>query len=229
MRLGPTAASGHPELGPRDIDVLTWIGRYGIVRETQLAARFFRRDDGSVGARSATNEVRKLEGLGLLIRAIPQAHHPTVLRISDAGADLVDADIRPAGWVPAELAHSLAVVDLMESLLAEHPGSSVVTERQIRVARGHDDHAGPTHATGRVPDGVLVLKNGKRIAVELDLTAKRSPDVAAIIRTYQKHGDYSAVWWFVRPGVVARMTEVVKESKASRLVEVHAWEGPVGV
>jgi hypothetical protein len=67
------------------------------------------------------------------------------------------------------------------------------------------------------------MGSGKVVAVELDLTPKHSPDVAAIIRSYLR-SDYDAVWWFVRPGVVGRIEGLIRDAKASKLIEVHPLE-----
>jgi hypothetical protein len=223
VRAGPGSARSQPKITARDVEVLTWMGRYGMVTAAQVARRFFLRDGGATGSRSARNRLSRLESLDLVRRDIPFARHPGVLRLTAAGAELADAHIAPAGWVPAEIAHSLAVVDLMEMLASEHAGAVVRTEREIRVDRGAEGRGRSIGTDGRIPDGELVLKSGRTVAVELDLTPKRSPDVARIIRSYQRT-EYSAVWWFVRSAVVDRMTGVVHEAKASKLIEIHAWE-----
>jgi hypothetical protein len=223
VRPGPGSATSQPEVTRRDVEVLTWLGRYGMVTGAQVAQRFFTREGGRTGSRAARNRLSRLESLGLIRRDIPFARHPAVLRLTAAGADLADARIAPAGWVPAEIAHSLAVLDLMEMLASEHPGSTVRTEREIRVDRGGTGRERSIGPDDRIPDGELVLKSGKVVAVELDLTPKHSPDVSKIIRSYQR-AQYDAVWWFVRPAVVGRMTSVVQETHASKLIEVHSWK-----
>lgn len=224
VRAGPGPAASQPEVTARDVEVITWIGRYGMVTAGQVAKRHFSRDGGGTGSRAARNRLTRLESLGLIRRDIPFARHPGVLRLSPSGAELADAHIAPAGWVPAEVAHSLAVVDLMELLVAEHSGAKVRTEREIRVARGAAGRGRDLGSDGRIPDGELLMKSGKIVAVELDLTPKHSPDVARIIRSYLR-SDYDAVWWFVRPGVVDRITGLVRDAKASKLIEIHPWDG----
>lgn len=224
VRAGPGPAASQPEVTARDVEVLTWIGRYGIVTAAQVAKRHFSRESGVTGSRAARNRLTRLESLGLIRRNIPYARHPGVLRLTPAGAELADAHIAPAGWVPAEIAHSLAVLDLMELLVAEHSGATVRTEREIRVARGASGRGRDLGSEGRIPDGELLMRSGKVVAVELDLTPKPSPDIARIIRSYLR-SDYDAVWWFVRPGVIQRIKGLVRESKASKQIEIHPWEG----
>ena len=195
-----------------------------MVTSSQVARRFFARDGGATGARAASNRLRKLESLHLIHRDIPSARHAAVLRLTPAGAELANGNVRPAGWVPAEITHSLAVVDLMETLQGEHRGSLLKTEREIRVERGVRSRGRTFGDGGRIPDGELILKTGKVVAIELDLTPKRSVDVKSIVRSY-KRTDYAAVWWFVRPATVVRMDGIVRELGAVTLIEVHPWEG----
>ena len=224
VRAGPGPAASQPEVTARDVEVITWIGRYGMVTAGQVAKRHFARDGGGTGSRAARNRLTRLETLGLIRRDIPFARHPGVLRLTPAGAELADAHIAPAGWVPAEIAHSLAVVDLMELLVAEHSGATVRTEREIRVARGASGRGRDLGSDGRIPDGELLMTSGKVVAVELDLTPKHSPDVARIIRSYLR-SDYDGVWWFVRPGIMEKISGLVRDAKASKLVDVQPWEG----
>jgi Replication-relaxation len=223
VRAGPGPAASQPAVTERDVEVITWIGRYGMVTSAQVANRHFAREGGGTGSRAARNRLTRLESLGLIRRDIPFARHSGVLRLTPAGAELADAHIAPAGWVPAEIAHSLAVVDLMEMLVAEHSGATVTTEREIRVSRGVTGRGRDLGSAGRIPDGELLMKSGKVVAVELDLTPKPSPEIARIIRSYLR-SEYDAVWWFVRPGVVDRISGLVRDAKASKLIEVHGWD-----
>ena len=130
--------------------------------------------------------------------------------------------VRP-GHQQVEIAHSLAVVDVMEMLAGENPGSRVTTEREIRAKRGREVGRFPRTDERRIPDGELVLASGHVVAVEVDLTPKRSPKMEEIIRRYMDDS-YAAVWWFVRPRTVERMTDVVRACGATKLVEIHPWD-----
>ena len=208
----------------RDVEILRWIGRYGMVTSTQVARRFFSRDGATTRARAASNRLRRLESLRLIQRDIPAARHAAILRLSSSGADVAGGEMRPAGWVPAEISHSLAVVDLMEMLQAEHPGSAVRTEREIRTEHGVRSRGRVLAGGGRIPDGELRLRSGKTVAIELDLSRKRSVELKSIIRSYRR-SEYAGVWWFVRPATAVRMDDIVREMAAMKLVEVHPWEG----
>lgn len=204
--------------------MLAWLGRHGVVTADQVARRFFVREDGELGKRAAYRRLAVLEDLGLVRRdRTPFWRAPHVLRITKAGADTGEIDIAPARIVESEMRHSLSLVDLTEQLLAEHKGATLRTEREIRTDRWHERHSGTRQpARGRTPDGELTLRNGKVIAIELDLTPKRSKDFERILRAYRQER-FDTVWWYVLPGVVPRVAKLVKENRVDDFVEVRPW------
>jgi hypothetical protein len=206
--------------------MLAWIGRHGIVTPEQLARRFFARSDGELGMRVAYRRFAKLESLGLLRRdATPHCRSPHVIRLTQAGAKAGEIDIAPARLVEPEIRHSLALVDLMEQLTEGHPDCEARTEREIRTDRWHERLLGTRRpGRGRTPDGELTLGSGKLVAVELDLTPKRTKDFERILRSY-KQERFDLVWWYVLPGTLPRLRRVVADNRADDYVEVRPWAG----
>jgi DNA-binding CsgD family transcriptional regulator len=219
----PVGSSKRAELTDRDIDILTWITRHGVVTTEQIAKKFF---PGTSGFSAAQRRIRKLTNTHppVIRRDRTFWRYPAVIRVTASGANLTDCDLRPARLVLAEVAHSLGIVDLTEQLLAEHPGATLITERERRAERYRDKRAGERKATGRIPDGVLVLhSNPREIAIELDLSPRREKTVEAIVRAYQAER-YAGVWWYVRPDRVARIAEIVKRCRADSFIEVRPWQ-----
>jgi len=209
----------------RDRAILDWVGRHGIVTRQHVADRFFAREDGSCGTWAAYRRIRKLVEMGLLQEDHTFWREPMVLRVTAIGARFADLDVRPARLVPAEVRHSLAVVDLLEQLLAGLPkNTTVITEREIRAERRRDLRLDPSRSgLGRMPDAELGLR-GKRVAVELDLTPKRSAVYEDILTSYLQQ-NYDQVWWYVAPRVVERLRKIVRLNQADDFVTVKAWEG----
>ncbi len=132
--------------------------------------------------------------------------------------------VRPARLVLAEVHHAVAVVTLTERLLDEHPRATLTTERELRSDRYRERLAAQRpRGQGRTPDGVLHLAN-KSIAIELDLTPKRSKDYERILVAY-KQEPFDEVWWYVLPKVVERVRSVVRDNRSADFVTVRAWEG----
>jgi hypothetical protein len=232
-RRGKAAVAGHrrrlpqrqgTQITDRDIEILKWIGRHGVVTPQQVAYHYFARQDGAVGQWAAYRRLRKLEQLGLIRHDRTFWRESTVLRLTRSGAELADADVGPARLVLAEVRHALAVVDLVEALLEASPkGTELLTERQLRIARRRELAEGERRpGRGRIPDAVLINR-GKQIAVELDLTPKRIRDVENILKAYRQER-FDKVVWYVLPGQFDRVKDIVRRNRAADLIEVRKWE-----
>jgi Replication-relaxation len=213
-----------PQVTDRDIDILGWIGRHGVVTPMQVARHFFTRDGGDVGQWAAYRRLRKLEELGVIRQDRTFWREANVLRLTGAGARLADIDVGPARLVLAEVRHTLAVVDLVESLLVSSPqGTTVQTERELRIERRRElsDGTRPP-GRGRVPDALFIHPQGMKVAIELDMTPKRSRDLERIVIAYLQER-YDRIVWYVLPRTVDRLQEIVRRQRADDVVEVRAW------
>ena len=232
-RLGRTAPRPRRhQLVDRDVEILRWIARHGVVTTDLVARRFFwRQDIGRPGTRAAYRRVRILEGLGLVLRDRPFVWAADVLRISGQGARVADVGLRPAPLVLAELRHTILVVWVTEYLLARIPGAELVTERELRAQRYRERLAEdvPTDR-GRIPDAllrvpvILPFSAPQTIALELDRVRKDSRTMVHIIRDYNRNLDVDLVWWFVSAGRVERVRELVRGQGAQHRIQV--WEVP---
>lgn len=216
---------GGPQVTQRDRQVLAWIGAHGIVTAEQVARRFWVSGQGDVGKRAAYRRLAVLEQMGLIRRdRTPFWRAPWVIRITAYGGEVGDVAVRPARIVESEIRHALSLVDLTEQLVAVNPGAVLKTEREIRTDRWHERHAGTrAPARGRTPDAEMTPKGGKRVAIELDLTPKRTKDYERILRSY-KQERYDLVWWYVVPGAVDRVARMVLDNRADDFVEVRPWK-----
>ena len=159
----------HPiAVTERDVDVLTWTTRHGMVVAEQVCRRFF------ATMPVTWRRLRRLEGAGMLRRDPVWHGMPRVIRATHLGTRLADVDLGAAPLDYVGLRHQLAVLDLSETLLNEHTGAAWATERELRRDRARASRREPGTVFGRIPDGVLILPDGARIAVELDLTSKRT-------------------------------------------------------
>lgn len=199
-----------------------------MVTTDQVAERFFPRDDGEVGKRAAHRRLAILESLRLIHRdPTPFWRGPWVIRVTQAGADVGEIGVRPAHLVEREIRHALALVDLVEQLAAKNRRSTLRTEREIRTDRFHQRQDGKLRpGRGRIPDGELTLKDGRVVAIELDLTSKRSKDYERIIRSYRQER-FDAVWWYVVPGALPRVAKLVDDNRVDDFIEVRPWRNPL--
>jgi hypothetical protein len=211
-------------LTPRDIELLRYVTRHGVCTGEQVGERFF------AGSTACWRRLRILEQLGLIVRHRTWWQGPRVILATSVGTQLADADLPPARINLPELEHALAVVDLSEQLLKENRGSRWVTERELRrdAIRSHRaDGMEPRPGRVRTADGVLVVGE-RRIAVELDLTNKRTEVYEQLLRSYAGARGVDAVWWFGRSApMLERLAAIARRFELADFVKVRQWSAPL--
>lgn len=223
-----------PQLTERDIEILRWITRHGVVTAELVGKRFFwRSPDKTYGKWAAYRRLAAMERLGLILRDKPFANEQAVLRVTREGARIADVGIRPAPLVLSQLRHTVAVVLLAEGLAAQHRGCELRTERELRAERYRLQRQGADTSGGRIPDVVLHIpakgpgaQKIKRVAVELDLTRKDRRAMERMILQYDQVDGIDAVWWYVLPVRVERTRNVIRDLAAEDRFEVREWHGP---
>jgi len=147
-----------------------------------------------------------------------------VLRVTGTGARLADIEVRPAHLVLPELRHTLAVVDLVGALLTNSPPGTILrTERELRAGHRRQLRAGARKpGQGRILDAVFVHRMDAEVAIELDLTPKRSRQLERILAAYL-HERYYRIVWYVLPRQEQRVRAIVCKHRANDYVEIRAW------
>jgi len=217
----------HARVTERDLGILRWMTRHGLVTADQVAHQFF------TSPWAAYRRLRALGMLGLIRRDATHYRHPAVIRVTTAGARLAAVGVGPAPLVLDRVSHSLALVDLTERLLADHPDATLTTEREYKAHLLRALRAGVRPTKGRIPDGILRLSSPDgtlRVALELDLTAKGTRQVEQVITAYASlyivapiDEGFNRVWWYAAPGAVPRMQAIVDRENANFLIEVREW------
>lgn len=192
-RRSRAAGHGAAPLTPSDRAALSDVNRFGLLGAAHLGAWHFG------GAAATAARLAALVRGGYLRVVRPRYAGREVYLITAAGASAGAAGagapggLRPAPFVPALATHHLAVADVAAALLRQYPGSSWVTERELRrlADRAPDRWEYPGHP----PDGALVLR-GQTLAVEVELTAKGPGSYRRILGWYAAALEYAAVVWF---------------------------------
>lgn len=219
-------------LTDRDIEILVWVARHGIVTQDQIARRFF---PPSQRKSYPSERVQRLcqSTPPYLRRDHTYYREPSVLRVTIHGsriaAEVAQVGLAPARLVPAEIHHALGIVDLAEKLHAENPKATLLTERERRAQRYREKRAGQRKTTGRIPDVVLIFeargqKKERTVAVELDRTARSRMDAETVVKAYLSE-HYTQVWWYVRPNRVDAVRQIVKRMRTDDFIEVRPWVG----
>ena len=180
----------HVALRRRDLEVVVWLGEQYAARADQLETLL------GCGERTVQRTLARLRNAGLvttrrLIVGEPAWVIPTSVGLRVAGHGF-------AVWQPrlALLAHVAAVNDVRVHVQSRSPASEWVPERVLARER---------QAGAHLPDGVVVT-DGQRVTVEVELTVKSRRRVTAILDELAERFD--AVVYFCAPAPHRQLSEL---------------------
>jgi len=191
----PTSAGhgrgdSHEVLRRRDLDVLAWLGEQYGARTDQLETLL------DCGPRTVQRVIARLRDAGMVTTRRLLVGEPAWVIPTSSG--LRAAGQHFAVWQPriGLLAHVAAVNDVRLHVRARSPQSEWVPERLLARERGAGEH---------LPDGV-VITDGRRVAIEVELTIKSQRRVTAILD--ELAGRFDAVLYFCAPGPQRQLTQL---------------------
>jgi hypothetical protein len=189
----------------RDIDVLAFIAEHPIVWADHVRAML------GVSATVAYRRLHALTGLGMLSKHRLFDGEPSCYRITEQGLAVIDSALKPARIDVRTHAHSLGLawVWLAAQRGAFGPMRDIVSERRMRsedaTEPGRDElfavRLGGVGPRGQprlhYPDLLLVDNDGRRVAVELELSSKGRRRVEGILAGYGADPRIEAVLYLV--------------------------------
>lgn len=172
-------------LTKRDLVLLDWINQFGFVN-AKLVAQFLK-----VSLAVAYRRLRKLVQHQYLHHQSIYFGLPGVYQVTSLGVAVSQSVLpAPRSIRQASYHHDLAVTALSLVLCEQYQGS-YVSERLLRHRAGSKG----VGQFGHFCDGVL-NKEGKQIAIEVELTKKGKQRREKILKHYLKSFDYEEVWYF---------------------------------
>ena len=191
-------------MGVTQRQMLELVHRFGVMGVSHVHA-LVRPEGNRERTRQLLSQLVEGGHLVALRTGLPDAG--VVYRSTSRGQRALDSSIQPTTMGPPLIPHALAVATIAVQLLAEHPGATWESEREIRSKMGKVDKKG---ARAHVPDGVLEYPDGRRVAVEVDLTRKEAARVERIFDGLMANPGYAGVLWYA---VSARHRELLIEQR----------------
>lgn len=180
----------HEVLRRRDLQVLGWLAEQYAARTDQLEVLM------GCGPRTVQRTLARLRALGLartqrMIVGEPAWVTPTAAGIAACGSGF-------GVWRPriGLLAHVAAVNDVRLHVQGRAPLTEWVPERVLARERAAGEH---------LPDGVAIT-DGRRVAIEVELTVKSRERVTAILD--ELAGRFDTVLYFCALGPHRQLTEL---------------------
>jgi DNA-binding MarR family transcriptional regulator len=184
------ARAGHEVLRRRDLEVLGWLAEQYGARVDQLEVLM------GCGPRTVQRTVARLRAAGLVQTRRVLVGEPAWVTPTAAGMAACGAGC--GVWRPriGLLAHVAAVNDVRLHIQGRAPATEWVPERVLVRERRSGEH---------LPDGVAITE-GRRVAIEVELTVKSRRRVTAILDELTIR--YDAVLYFCAAGPHRQLTEL---------------------
>jgi len=192
---GTARRGGHEPLRRRDLDLLAWLGEQYAARSDHLELLL------GCGPRTVQRVLARLTGAGLVSTRRLLVGEPAW--VIPTGAGLRAAGLSFGVWQPrvALLAHTAAVNDVRLHVQGRSPESEWVSERVLARERAAGEH---------LPDA-LVLVEGRRVAIEVELTVKSRRRLTAILDELTSRFD--TVLYFCAPGPHRQLTSCAESGR----------------
>lgn len=203
---------GRGVLTPKRTRALRLLGTFGYATVDQVA-----REQGSHST-AASIMLAALEKAGLVHRHRAHHLHKDVYSATDIGIAGAGLRLPSVPRVPSQRRHALALVDLAHALTAEL-GAEWRTQRELVAEWG----SRAAYAALDVPDGLLLLADGRRIAVELELSSQPRHAVLDFVKAHAAAQSCAEIWYVVSPEWERRYLARLEDVPG---VSVRAWEPP---
>jgi hypothetical protein len=182
---------GRAVLRRRDVEVLGWLAEQYGARVDQLEVLM------GCGPRTVQRTIVRLRAAGLVRTERLLVGEPAWVLPTGAGMAACSSGF--GVWRPriGLLAHVAATNDVRLHVQGRAPSTEWIPERVLARDRRAGEH---------LPDGVAIT-DGRRVAIEVELTVKSRSRVTAILD--ELTGRFDAVLYFCAPGPHRQLTELV--------------------
>ncbi len=179
----------------RDLDLLAWVGEQYAARTDQLEMLM------GAGPRTVQRTLVRLRDHGMVTTRRLLAGEPAWVLPTTAGLRACGSSF--GVWQPKVglLAHVAAVNDVRLHIQQRSPDSQWTPERTLARDRQAGQH---------LPDAV-VLADGQRVAIEVELTVKSQHRVTAILD--ELAGRFDAVVYFCAPAPYRQLTQLADTAR----------------
>ena len=220
----------------RDLELLSYLAEHRLALPTHVAVLF------GTSAAAATTRLNKLADAGLLNRQPPFPGEPGSYRITRTGLAQVGSRLMAPRVDVRAYEHDVGVAWLWLSARSGTfgPLREIISERRMRSLDGaRDRDADPLavrlggfgpHGREKLhyPDLVLRTNDGRRIALELELTPKSRTRLETILAGYGADPRFDGVVYLVdRPAVARSVQAAARRVGIADLVRVQRMRSTV--
>jgi len=194
----------------RDIEILKFINEFGFCEMPQLEERF-----GFKTPRSY-KVMQRLIKAELVVHERFLHNRPGVFYVTHRGAQ--HTDLPPIIRVPlAAYQHQITIIKAYFKLIHKFPDAKWISERRMK----HDKFQDGIGKRGHIADGMLIFPNQKKIAIEIELSAKGKRRLTDIFRSYGTQHGVKEAWYFCAKTIMAQYLNLAGNKT---FIKIHPLE-----
>lgn len=187
------------QLTTRDIEIIKFINEFGFCILPQINKRF------GIRSKRAYQIMDRLKKVGFVIHKRVFHSHCGIYYLTPYGAEMTD--LPPLKNIPVGIYdHQLMVVNVYLKLRVLYPEMEWISERQLKQVK----YFNGVGKGGHVADGILILPDEKKIAIEVELTKKGGDRLERIMKGYTGQFSIKAVWYYCPKKLTHKLSAAAK-------------------
>ncbi|HZW61279.1 MAG TPA: hypothetical protein VFF04_03570 [Candidatus Babeliales bacterium] len=191
-------------LSKRELAVIQFIHDFGFCEISHVMKRF------GLGRSNAYGQMKILNRVGMVNHSVVLPNFPGVYFLTAKAVKLLNSDLPIITYIPTNnYTHHMEVLNVYLKVREKYPDCTWITERQL-IREKYDDLRGNKE---HLPDGKLVLPDGKCIAIEVELSLKARERLLNILTDYVVDKAIYEAWYFCSPKIISVVSEIATNFK----------------
>ena len=198
------------QITDRDIEILKFINEFGFCEMPQLEKRF------SFKTPRSYKVMQRLIKAELVIHERILHNRPGVFYLTHRGAE--HTDLPMIMRVPIAIyKHQITIIEAYFKFIQKFPYVQWISERRMKRDKFQDGIG----KRGHIADGILIFPDQKKIAIEIELSAKGKRRISEIFRNYGAQHVIKEVWDFCSKNIIANYSELAGNKS---FIKIHKLE-----
>lgn len=195
------------KLTDRDCAIMRFINDFGFCEMPHIVKQF-----GLNKPRNYKVMQRLVQG-GYVIHERVFYYRHGIYRLSKKGAEHTGLPV--LNKIPVGIyEHQMALIEVYIKLMKEYPDATWISERSIK----RDQCMRGIGRRGHVADGMLIMPDGKQIAIEVELTMKGRYRLEEILKGYSAQLEIDQVWYYCAPAILHKVKKIAEKRSMVRVM-----------
>ena len=114
--------------------------------------------------------------------------------------------------------HQIIITDVRQKLCEQYPGSTWMSERYLIQQKFYYGIG----KSGHLADGILILPDGVKIAIEIELSMKSKHRLKKIMNAFAGQLKIKEAWYFCADNIISGVSAIV--GKRTAFIKVHSLD-----